>query len=228
MNIACFGCSWTAGIHYRIEDSYNNGFADTGENNWVRQLSKIMPYHNFYNFAFPGSSIIHSIYVLDQVKKNIPILFDKIIFQATTEGRFTYYNEPLNNTDFVILPRIKQLEDNYFYLDLTMNEVITVNYGTLGYKDHTGFFLAEAIYSCLNPRQTFQYEHRIYLDWLKDKVDLLFFHRKNHCFIEGILTIEDKLTAEEWNKFVIDEGGHFSLNGSKWEATYIKEHINKL
>jgi hypothetical protein len=223
MNILCLGCSWTSGLH--IGD--HKGFANSGEINWVRQIAKIMPEHNFYNFAFPGTSVMHSINVLHQSKKLLN--FDKVIFQITNEGRYTYYKNLPHN--FVSLDRVVQENKNYFYLDLTMDQVWNINFGVLNQKvfmreeDKDRFSLAKMWYERFTSTSNFCIEHKVSIEYLKSQVDLLFFHKKDCCFIDNVQTIQDQILNEKWNDYVIDDGCHFNLDGCIWQANFIKEKL---
>lgn len=94
MNIACLGCSYTAGMPEN--DWYS----------WPEKLALIRSADNIYNLAVGGSSLLLSIYILEKFSKLIN--FDKIIFQVTHPHRWSnVYNldSTLNN------------KKNYYRLD---------------------------------------------------------------------------------------------------------------
>ena len=224
MNVLVLGCSWTSGTS--IAPNINSGYGNTGEANWVYQLSKIMPEHNFYNFAFPGTSVLHSINIMEQTKKLKNFNFDKIIFQITNEGRFTYYKDLESN--FVTTERIIQKEKNYYFLDLDFNQVLTVNYGTLNHPESIKEYkFAKMLYENFTVEHNFSVEQKVYVEWLKNNTSLIFFHKKDFCLKdESILTIENLLSKDTWNSFIFDGPGcHFNIEGCKWQANYISQYI---
>lgn len=234
MNILVLGCSWTAN---RL---VNNNITTS----WVEELSKLLPEHTFYNFAYSGSSVGHSILVMESLLENSKIKFDKIIFQITTDGRITFYNNlDFKNLDFFI----SQKTSNYYFLDMDKDnnflKISNVNYGILNPKNKSPRpdwekikKFAEIYYENLNLEYNFFLEHKIQFEYIKKKVDFFFLHRpisqsmfapisynpNNECFV-----IEEVLGNQIFDKFKIDEGGHFSLEGCIWEAKYLKKKLEE-
>lgn len=232
MNILTLGCSWTAD---RCVDATHN-------TSWVKELSKITPEHNFYNFAYSGTSVHHSLLILESLLKKSQINFDKIIFQITNEGRLTYYkNQNFKNLDL----KIDKILDNYFVFDIKKNDnfhnICNINYGILSPNNNSTHAhwneiknFAKIYYTNLTREEHFDLEHKIQLEYIKNKVDLVFFHRRfNLSNISSFdydpnkdhLVIQDVLGDEKFKSFSVDEGNHFSYEGCVWEAKYLKSKI---
>jgi hypothetical protein len=220
MNVLCLGCSWTAGVVG--QEPYN----------WVTALSKMMPEHNFYNCAQRGSSLLYSIWVMEEflskaTHDKTPIKIDKIIFQITNEGRLTYLHDYEN---FNINQCIVKKSDNLFKLNLEWQNVAAINYGVLLPENknvnhprwESMHSFATEYYSRLTRQMHFDLEHRALVEYIRPKADLMFMHRKDDIGIPDIISIQDILGDEQFSKFCIDRGSHFSVLGSVWQAHYIK------
>jgi hypothetical protein len=219
MNVLCLGCSWTAGIK---QQPYN----------WVTALSKMMPEHNFYNCSQTGSSLLYSIWIMEEFLSNAkengsPIKIDKIIFQITTEGRLTYYHDYEN---FDINQWIVKKTDNLFKLESDRKNLAVINYGVLLPENKNSnhpkwesmHSFATEYYSRLSRQMHFDLEHRALVEYIRPKVDLMFMHKKDDIGIPDVISVQDILGDEQFNKFCIDRGSHFNLVGSVWQAQYIK------
>lgn len=231
MNILVLGCSWS-------DDRFISKNIKTS---WVKELSKIMPEHNFYNFSYTGSSVHHNLLIMESSLKFLDIKFDKIIFQITNEGRVTYYkNFDLKNIKNFIVKNSK----NYFKLDLNKDEnfhnICNINYGTLlyPYKNHKYgdeiYNFAKTYYSTLDIEHNFFLEFKVQVEYIKNKVDLMFLHKRItdslYSFFnpnEDKIIIQEVLGDDKFKEFSIDEGSHFSHIGCIWEAMYIKSIIKE-
>lgn len=220
MNILCLGCSWTAGVN---EQPYN----------WVTALSNIMPENTFYNCSQAGSSLLYSIWVMEEFlakakQDGVPIKIDKIIFQVTNEGRLTYYHDYEN---FDINKWIITKADNLFNLEVDWQNLAVINYGTLlpenqspnhnKWKSIHSF--AAQYYSRLTRNMHFDLEHRALIEYIRPKVDLMFMHKKDDIGIPNITAIQDILGDHLFNGYCIDGGSHFNIAGANWQANYIKD-----
>lgn len=170
MNILCLGCSWTAGVSM------------AGNYNWVDALATLAPDHTYYNLAQGGSSLLHSIWVMEHFLKNSGVKIDKIIFQITNEGRVTYYR---NLDNFNINEWLVQTAPNIYRLHIKWDRIRAVTYSIASIKptnpvEEEIFKFAGMYYSSLTPEHQFNLEHRILIEYLKSKVDLLFFHQQGH------------------------------------------------
>lgn len=222
MNILCLGCSWTQGVSHQPL-------------NWVHYLAKALPDHKFYNFALRGSSLMHSVWLLESVlnKQNFNIEVDKIIFQVTNEGRVTTYSDDFVDINLQDLVRhrlpIRQDVLNYYELDLTedhniWNKMSTINYATLNDKKAPKF--AKQYYLNLNRRQHFDIEHKALIEYIRPKVDYMFLHKAADINIPNIDCMEKRLGYKRFKKFCIDgDAAHFSVEGVQWQAEYIKSKV---
>jgi hypothetical protein len=116
MNIACLGCSYTAGM----PDDFSN---------WPEELAKLRPQDNIFNLAVAGSSLLFSLHILQEFKCHLT--FDKIIFQITHPHRFT----SIKNAD-MSLSMLTQ-NKNYYRLDpaiRTQGNIMTVTPGDITMK----------------------------------------------------------------------------------------------
>lgn len=234
MNIFVFGCSWS-------DDRVVDNNITTS---WVYELSKIMPEHNFYNFAYSGSSVHHSILIMESVLTNFQIKPDKIIFQVTSEGRVTYYkNQDFKNFNL----KVEKISNNYFKFDIgkkdNFHNVCCVNYGMLNPNNNSSHNhwtkikkFAKIYYTNLTKEEHFDLEYKIQLEYIKQKSDLFFLHKKHNVTNissfsfepnNEFLVIEDLLPINR-DSFIIDNGFHFSYIGCKWQAEIIKHIIKKI
>jgi hypothetical protein len=221
MNILCLGCSWTAGINAQ---PYN----------WVEALAKITPEHTFYNFALCGSSLLHSIWILETtLKQQWDIIkigkIDKVIFQVTNEGRLTYYKN-LDNVRLADYVEKSKTISNYNILNLPWQQICQLNYGVLHPENasihHSSwneiYKFATDYYSKLTRHQHFDIEHKALVEYARSHSDFMFLHRRDDIGIPQIDSIQDILGDDQFNNFVIDNGGHFNILGANWQASYIK------
>ena len=217
MNILCLGCSWTEGV-------------PAAPYNWVTALSEQTPNNTYYNLAQGGSSLLHSIWVMEQFLAQSTVKIDKIIFQLTTEGRVTYYKD-LDN--FKINDWLINITPNLYRLKIQWDKLRTVTYSTASMhptdaKETELFRFANMYYSSLTTEHHFQLEHRILIEYIKSRVDCLFFHRRDTTDTPGIVSIQDTMGDELFLKFSVDNGCHFGEEGAKWQAQWIQDQIFKL
>lgn len=217
MNVLCLGCSWTDGV---IEQPYN----------WVTSLSEMMPEHTFYNCSQRGSSLLYSIWVMEEFLSKAKIAgtyikIDKIIFQITGEGRITYC---YNYDNFDISQCIIAKSNNLFKLNIDRQNLATINYGSLLSikRHHTKWedihSFAIEYYSKLNKQMHFDLEHRALVEYIRPKVDLMFTHIHSDIGIPGVTSIQDILGDQLFNDYCIDPGFHFNTAGVNWQAQHIR------
>jgi len=214
MNIVCLGCSFTSGTTH-------------DEPNWVTSLAKKHPEHTFFNLALAGSSILYSIWILEEfLKTNKP---DLIIFQLTHEGRVTYYKDQELDARGVF--SFMNTVDNYNYIRFPYHLVSCINYGTLNKdKSHKHpliteqLHIAEMYYSYFSKSKMFDVEHRAFVHYAKSMADVCFYHKDAGNNVDGIITIEKVLGTEKFKEFVIDgPGNHFGQDGCDWQADFISK-----
>lgn len=210
--IAIFGCSWSQGLWQKNYDS------------WVKEFSKLSPDCEIYNFAMAGSSLSYAAHLLEQVYDS-DLKFDLKIFQATSPGRFTWWDNH-NILDF-----LKQDADNLFSVDDSkISKVVhKINYGTVYAKNHLlkkDKKFGIDYYSKLNLELS-ALEYRALLEFVDRRVDLLFAHRSMKDYNLNYLSVYDELGNSNFKKFTIDEGEHFSNAGNKWEANWVLNKLNQ-
>lgn len=219
MNVLCLGCSWTAGVNIQ---PYN----------WVTALSELMPEHTFYNCAQSGGSLLYSIWIMEEFLANAkngnnPIKIDKIIFQITTEGRLTYHHD---TKDFNINKWLITKSNNLYQYEFDWRNLATINYGTLlpenesNHHPHWNSIVtfSKDYYSRLTRKQHFDLEHRALVEYIRLKADGMFLHRTDDIGISDIISMEDVLGSKQFNEYIVDNGHHFSIDGARWQAAYIK------
>lgn len=225
--VACFGCSWTHGATF-----------DVGTN-WVNELAKLYPQHQFFNLSLSSSSVLHSIWVMEQAKKHIKP--NVTVFQLSNEGRMTYYLDHEINEPAVLFNgknlRWNDPLPNVNTLCLKPETVQSINYGTLSRETatdtDTGFpqrrKFAEMYYTLLDTRKTFYLEQQVYAYYIKNNVDLAFYHTFNSIppgTNNDLTCIETVLGHEQFNNYSSDgQGYHFTEEGCQWQANYIKSLI---
>lgn len=208
-NIAVFGCSWSQGIS---EDNFNN---------WVNHLSKKYSHHKFYNFGTGGSSIVYHTHLLEQATKIKK--FDTVIFQITSPGRFTWW-KPHN-----IIRMLTQQRENLWAIDNSHGKYVDrINIGTIQSKkffdsDRKKHKFGIEYYSRLTDEQMLL-DHKAYVNYIKDKVDLYFYHRS--ALNTGEHSVYDTLGKVNFDKFTIDEGDHFGLDGIEWKSDWVESLLN--
>jgi hypothetical protein len=67
-------------------------------------------------------------------------------------------------------------------------------------------------------------DHKAYVNYIKDKVDLYFYHRS--ALNTGEHSVYDTLGKVNFDKFTIDEGDHFGLDGIEWKSDWVESLLN--
>jgi hypothetical protein len=205
-NYHFFGCSWT-------------GWEKT---NYVEELSKLVPEHNFYNWGQGGSSIALSTYLLDAVKKNYTDSDNYFIFQVTTPRRVSWWNEKF---DEHALGSIKKIDTNYFKLPFH-----TVNNWWQGfspsYLKDKSFSKYHKNYYSINTDAVMHHEYKMHYSFAKNNSDYIFRHlAKKTDIIDDVKCIQDILDKQTYEKYLSDDNSHFAINGSKWQAQWIMKEL---
>ena len=66
-------------------------------------------------------------------------------------------------------------------------------------------------------------EFDVYLEFVKARSDLVFFHRKG--LQEGDLSVYSTLGYDKFNDFAYDDGDHFGVEGNQWTADWVNKHL---
>lgn len=205
MNILCLGCSFTS-----------NWPVFSNNSCWPKELAVIMPEHNIINIGHAGSSIAHSVLFMEKFLASKIIKIDKIIFQITTPGRITYYNDLNDSLNFN-----KHLHHEGNYISLKLKDLQVVTYGLLNEKGTDTSEFAKIYYSKLS-QEHFLIEHKVYVDYVLSKADIVF----SHLPYDNVLSIKNVLGEEKFNNYIVDDGYHFSQEGIAWQASFIKQLIS--
>lgn len=230
--IACFGCSWTHGATFELGVS------------WVNELARLMPEHEFFNLSHAGSSVLHSIWIMEEFEKwQHP---DLTIFQISNEGRKTYYlSDRLTDPSYLFGPDFLRSHNdipNLKTLCLTPSVIQSINYGTLFRESgiwgdpyfQKRYDFAKVYYETFDRQKTFDLEHKILCDYIRSHAGLPFFHTLDSVpttyNYDETLCIQHILGKEKFMSFSSDgEGYHFTEEGCRWQAEYMKKFVeNKI
>lgn len=197
MNIACFGCSYTAGM------------PDNDWYNWPETLAKLRSSDKIYNLAVGGSSLLLSLYLLEEFSKLIK--FDKVLFQITHPHRFS----SINNLD------IRQLQlsnkQNYYRLDPEIRKqgnivTITPSNSKMQWSNvYEKIKFAKQYYRYYNA-DLGMLEHNILKNVVKEKSNLSF---------------EYSEIPKEAKEHIIDNAGHFNKDGHDIIARWINNELER-
>lgn len=228
--VACFGCSWTHGATFELGV------------NWVNELAKLMPEHQFYNLSMAGSSLLHSIWVFDMFTKHYKP--DFTIFQITTEGRKTYYlDDKLTDHSYLFgnnFMRSHHDIPNLKTLCLPPEIIQSVNYGTL-FRENADFDgdpyfkqrydFANEYYKLFDRPKTFDLEHKLFSQYVIEHSDLAFFHNLDSVPAvpnnDNLLCIERVFGRDKFLSYSSDGiAYHFTQEGCCQQALLIESLIH--
>jgi len=205
-NYHFFGCSWT-------------GWEKT---NYVEELSKLVPEHNFYNWGQMGSSIALSTYLLDAVKKNYTGSENYFIFQATTPYRVSWWDK---KADEHALRSIKKKRDNYFKLPFLERDNWWQGFSPSFLPDKTYGKYHKKYYS-INTNAVMKHEYKMHYLYATASSDYIFRHlAQNIDIIDNVKCIQNVLDKKTYKKYLSSDNSHFSITGSKWQAQWIMKEI---
>lgn len=229
MKIAVFGCSWTYGVpsnwsRKTTAEKYKHNIPQEDFVNWTRELGKIDPSLEIYNYAVPGTSIEFSLGMFERYLKNR--YCDLTIFQATRPYRYTYWEENFNER-----LHFKKFENNVYQFDYSILDHITIvdhhndtnkiwNYIGKTNKDHDyvkNYFLKTS-------DEMFENNYKSILSYINSKADICFSH-EDHQLVESV---QKSLGEEKFESYWTDIGKHFGVEGAQWQAKWILDKINTL
>jgi|TARA_B110000908_G_scaffold80913_1_gene96985 hypothetical protein len=218
MKIATFGCSWTHGL-YEVNDFYS----------WPYALHKLKPDWQIDNYAVCGSSLQLQTFLLDDVLRNNT--YDKIIFQITTPGRLSYFEE-----DYDMTTALTEYETNYKRIETEdgfFRKVVTITPGHMQlpktnsfWRLHGKYKYARSYYGMLN-KSIFRTEYKALVYYLKDKVDLMFMHNEDSLKLDICPVVMEEVKKENIaiDSFIADNGEHFNIEGCDWEAKWVLDRL---
>lgn len=217
MRIHVYGCSWSCGIP-EIDDF----------NCWPKELARLEPEWRIYNFAVGGSSVHFSSYCYFWSKNNIaePVYH---IFQGTSQYRWTHFPKDLDPLQYM-----EKHADNYWSF-FPRTESIRNEINTLQIKSIPLSRLGTHYRKKLKYEKEDQWEIERYsiFEALRNNIDLAFFHRYHDSrdykkyFDNHVMCIADVLGKEKFYDLVDDHSHHFGTEGFKWQADFMRKHIQK-
>jgi hypothetical protein len=197
MNIICLGCSFTAGM------------PENGYYSWAEKLSYIRPNDNIYNLSLGGSSILFSLYMLQEIKKKVTA--DFIIFQITQPYRYTSIG------DFNFESAILTKTQNYTRLDPEVRlkqNILTVTTGSARYQWTTN-------------KERVKFSQNYYRNYSRELGDIEYDIYKKHIKENSNFCFNYKEIIEEAKSKTIDNGGHFNNEGHDLIAGWINGIIDE-
>lgn len=214
MKIATFGCSWTHGLK-QLNDFYS----------WPYALHKLQPDWVIHNYAIGASNLQFQTFLMEDVLRNNS--YDKIIFQITSPGRLTYFEE-----DYDFTKHLTEMETNYKRFDIEegfFRKVVTITPGHMKLSKNNSFWklpgkyeFAKSYYNTVN-KSIFRTEYKALIYYLKDKVDLMFMHNEDILNLKVCPVIMEELSGAR--KFVADSGEHFDIEGCDQQAKWVLENL---
>lgn len=221
MRIHVYGCSWSGGVSEVADFSC-----------WPRELAKLEPSWNIYNFALGGTSVHFSSYNWLWSKRNIqePIYH---IFQCTGPYRWTSVPQNLNPMEY--MSKHKHI-DNYMSFLAQKNiirEVIDIY--QIKKQETPPRHLSKYYKNKIKFEHEDQWEIERYsiFESMRNNVNLAFFHRYHDSrgykkfFDNNVFCIADTLGKEKFYDYVDDTGHHFGVEGMQWQAKYIRDYITE-
>jgi hypothetical protein len=225
MKLAVFGCSWSYGTSQHID-------INQSQPNWVRSLAKLRPDISITNFAFKGSSIQFSSFLFNKYAKE----YDYTIFQITSPFRFTLWPDQFNFKRHLV-----KYEDNLWQFDNKISQqVLNLNPSQLNREPSWKLFDNSTRHALNFSKHYYKYidsnyqwfEYIMFLEHITKKADLRFFHRTGGESEwpqrkEISWGIEELITAEQYQSYLLDDGDHFNQEGCEWQANYINDKYLK-
>ena len=214
MKIATFGCSWTHGLK-----QLNNFYS------WPYALHKLQPDWEIHNYAIGASNLQFQIFLMEDVLRHHT--YDKIIFQITSPSRLTYFEE-----DYDFTKHLTEMKPNYKRFDIEegfFRKVVTITPGHMKLPKSDSFWnlsgkyeFAKSYYTTVN-KSIFRTEYKALVNYLKNKVDLMFMHNEDILDLKICPVIMKELPSAK--KFVADSGEHFDIEGCDQQAKWVLERL---
>jgi hypothetical protein len=214
MKIATFGCSWTHGLK-QLNSFYS----------WPYALHKLQPEWEIHNYAIGASNLQFQTFLMEDVLRHHT--YDKIIFQITSPSRLTYFEE-----DYDFTKHLTEMEPNYKRFDIEegfFRKVVTITPGHMKLPKSDSFWalpgkyeFAKSYYTTVN-KSIFRTEYKALVNYLKNKVDLMFMHNEDILDLNICPVIMNELPDAK--KFVADSGEHFDIEGCDQQAKWILERL---
>ena len=203
MNIVVAGCSWSAGCP---EQPYS----------WVEAIAEIMPKHNFYNYAYPGNSLLTSLHLLNIAKEQVDI--QKVIFQLTTPTRLSFALD-IDRLDV----NYYQTSDNYYSIPKELDMVALTPGAVFDNMSSDNEFIkfGKMYYKYFSNDSYTDITTTALIDLIKKTSHIQFFHTIPK-YKYPFPIIEEMMDFET---HVIDNGKHFSVEGAKKQAKIVEKWL---
>ena len=219
--VACFGCSITGGVYNGQEP----------RESWPLQLSLSRPDLIVYNFGLQGSSVLYTINMIEQAKKQLNP--DLIIAQIANPVRITFYSP-----DFKLNVKrdLLKISENYHVIPANTDGIFPIN-GIIGKKEKreiqqdaeklARYNLVENLYMLLEDENHFDVEYRALALRVESLSNFCFVHKEPVRVIEEIQHIScvGKTLGIKFRELVIDKAFHFGEPGSQWIANWVADKL---
>ena len=212
-----FGCSQTAGVaEYKITNENGNDFYGS----WAYWLSVWNPDVIFYNYSWPGTSLIYSCHCFDKFKDRA----DKNIIQMTGPHRLTYYTPVLDPFEIPL----EQITPNYYML--TNQDWFDEHFVRVTNASESDNSFIKNYYE-FKPHEHSLLEHLALSEYFGKRADFAFSHAKMFKYRyddlnEIVPNVLRHMTDEQYESYKCDEPGHFNEAGHIWMADWVAKHSN--
>jgi hypothetical protein len=215
MRIGFFGCSHVGGFY----PTYYN---------LAEEVAAKCPQHEIHDYSFGGHSQQMILYLFEKFKQE----HDFNIVKITSPGRLSFFN----NVDFAKIRKFKTSNFNtWSNLSYYGKNVVRMNYSSCPLS------VAEPKYSLKSIKKLHKmyYSHISYelanieslaiTKYLQSSADFVYAHRafQKEAMPDDILCTE-KFLLPNYQSYVIDEGYHLGLEGTKAEAEWLINNIKEL
>ena len=222
MKVATFGCSWTHGLD-EVDKHYN----------WPMALQEIHTDWEIHNYALAGSSISFQVQLMEKVLRHET--YDIKIFQFTSPGRLTYFDEDCDYLKYFINHKTNY---NMFkagtglYRDIF---AITPGHSRLSKTDSfwttsEKYKLAKLYFKFIN-KSIHGIEFKALAEYVSSRVDLCFIHNEDSLNIQKYPVIIEEVKkiggSDLLKNFIADRGEHFNKAGCQWQANWINDNLKE-
>jgi hypothetical protein len=219
--LLAFGCSWTQGV-------------PPDHNSWAKEFAILNPEIVVEDFSLGGSSVKWSAsQLIKHQKKHTTTKATKTVFQITHPGRVTFEYQDIDADSLR-----EQVLDNYaktgkkmslFTLPLKeiykerYNEIYTLEQITAAHDVVFDAFSADVEFI----------EHGMYINWVLPQVDFAFAHtiygQNSYYKNYGVRlpSVEEHFGEKQFNNWCYDGGKHFTAEGCREVAKWIKANLTK-
>lgn len=218
MKLAVFGCSWSYGIYQKVN-------IEKSPPNWVRSLAKLRPDISITNFAFAGTSVQYSAYLFDKYAKE----YDYTIFQITTPYRLTSWSDQFDFKKHMIKyeDNLTQFDNNIYkyILNLNPSQIDKEPSWKMFHDSRKAINFSKQYYKYTDSNYLW-FEYNMFVEYVAKRANFVFFHKmyKNWGILDNkIWSIQETLSLQQYQNYLLDDGDHFNQEGCDWQANYIND-----